>query len=115
MYNLTLGFPPSVNTCYTVHRGRKIITAKARDYKYEVSELLGNNRQPLKGAVKCTYRFYRGDRRQYDISNYIKVVEDCLTDAKIWVDDSQVVEIHMYKMAVDKENPRVEIRIEELV
>jgi len=114
MDKITAPFPPSVNTCYTVHRNRKILTAKARDYKYEVSQILGKDRVPFKGPISCTYKFYRGDARKYDISNYVKVIEDCLTDTNFWVDDHQVVEMHIYKCEIDKENPRVEVEVTEL-
>jgi crossover junction endodeoxyribonuclease RusA len=114
MDKITAPFPPSINTVYTVHRNRKIMSAKGRDYKYEVSQLLGKDREPYKGPISCTYRFYRGDRRKYDVSNYVKVIEDCITDANYWVDDSQVVEMHIFKCEIDRENPRVEIEVVEL-
>lgn len=114
MDKITAPFPPSINTVYTVHRNRKIMSAKGRDYKYAVSEILGKDRVPYKGPISCTYRFYRGDARKYDVSNYVKVIEDCITDANYWGDDSQVVEMHIFKMDIDRDNPRVEVEITEL-
>jgi crossover junction endodeoxyribonuclease RusA len=114
LVELTAPFPPSVNTVYAVYRGRKILSTKGRKYKEEVLKLLGTERASLKGPIKCTYTFYRGDRRRYDISNYVKVIEDCLTECKYWVDDSQVIEIHIFKGDVCKTNPRVDIEIEEI-
>lgn len=108
----TFPFPPSVNTVYTVMRNRKILSKKGREYKTKVKNLLESPESCHMGPIITQYTFYRGDRRKYDISNFVKTVEDCLTEAKIWGDDSQVVEVHIYKGPIDKENPRVEVKVE---
>ena len=107
-------FPPSVNTVYSVFRGRKILSVKGRAYKKTIDELLGSDREPITGNVEASYTFYRGDNRKYDISNYVKTIEDCLTIANYWEDDNQLVKITILKGEKDKENPRVEIIIKEV-
>ena len=109
--NLILPFPVSVNALYGVFRGRKLLSKKGRLYKERVSTILGADREPFSGDIICHYNFYRGDKRKYDISNYVKSVEDCITEANFWHDDSQLVEIVLTKMAVDRDNPRVEVEI----
>ena len=110
--SFTLPFPPSVNTVYTICRNRKILSKKGRDYKKKVADMIGTYTSSYEGPIGCTYTFYRGDARKYDISNFIKTVEDCLTESKLWKDDSQVTEIHIYKGEIDRENPRVDIEVE---
>lgn len=113
-YDITCPFPPSVNTVYTIVRNRKILSAKGRKYKEVFKTKYDTPTETIKGAVRTTYTFYRGDARKYDVSNFIKTVEDCLTEAKFWEDDYQVTEVLMYKMGIDRENPRVEVIVEEI-
>lgn len=67
--------------------------------------------QPLTGPVRLKIALYWGDRRKHDIDN-IKILLDALTGI-VWEDDGQVTDLHVTK-AYDKENPRVEILLEEL-
>ncbi len=110
-HSFSLEFPPSVNTVYAVFRNRKVLSKKGRMYKEKVADMLGTYTNSYEGPISCTYTFYRGDARRYDISNFIKTVEDCLTESKLWKDDSQVTEIHIYKGEIDRDNPRVEIEV----
>jgi Holliday junction resolvase RusA-like endonuclease len=63
----------------------------------------------ITGPVAVSLRVYWPDARHRDLDNMAKVV-DALNGAA-WVDDSQIVEWHIYG-AIDRVNPRLEIEIE---
>lgn len=107
-----LPFPPSSNRYWRIWRGRAVVSTEARQYKNGVRlRLLSDGyRKPLAGPVVLTASFYR-PRRVGDTDNMLKVLQDALNGVA-WEDDSQVTEIHAYRMD-DKENPRVVVRVEE--
>jgi Holliday junction resolvase RusA-like endonuclease len=53
MIEVTLPFPPSVNTYWRTFRGRMIISAKGREYREVVENLFGYLPmvEPIEGAV----------------------------------------------------------------
>jgi crossover junction endodeoxyribonuclease RusA len=110
---VTLPMPPSVNALYRVFRGRSILSKPGRDwYKIAIPSLQAQAngwRCPNRAALTLTFRF--PDYRRCDISNRIKALEDAITKAGLWDDDSLVDEIHMYRGAVDKDNPGVMVTI----
>lgn len=63
--------------------------------------------------VKCLY--YMPTRGKVDLTNLLEATDDILVDAKILADDSfKIVYSHDgSRVLYDKENPRVEIEIEE--
>jgi Holliday junction resolvase RusA-like endonuclease len=64
------------------------------------------SREPL---ARC-----RTNKAALDIDNRVKAVFDACTHGKVWLDDSQVDEMHAYRMPPDPENPHVRIMILEL-
>ncbi len=69
---------------------------------------------PLLGPLRITAAFVRDSNRRCDIDNLEKSILDGLTKARIWQDDSQVVEVHKLK-TVDQRFARAEILIERAV
>lgn len=106
--------------------------AKSRNYKQYI-QLVARGyapKKPMEGALSMTVKIYRPmlknfskKRRQEaeaglyrpttkpDNSNYIKGIEDALNGV-IYKDDSQIVSSKIEKYY--SENPRVEIRVEEV-
>lgn len=109
---LTLGYPPSANRYWRVFQGIARLSQEARSYKAGVVMKAKGLRlgKPLTSPVAMTLNVYR-PRKAGDLSNRLKVLEDALQGVA-FDDDDQVVEIHMYRHD-DKENPRVEVVIEE--
>ena len=94
---LTLPYPPSVNHLYAVVNGRKVLSAKGREYQQEVSATVFRQIGAANfGEARIAYRatVFPPDRRRRDVSNLVKIVEDSLTKAGIWCDDSQVDDMH---------------------
>ena len=98
MLTLTLPFPPSVNHYYV--RGR-ILSDRAKAYRKEVYYTIPRI-DALKGPLCVDMDVYPRSRRRYDVDNLAKATLDALTNAGIWVDDSQVVSLCMTKRDVVK-------------
>jgi Holliday junction resolvase RusA-like endonuclease len=89
-----LRLPPSVNNCYTVSRGRKIKTAKCREWRIDAAITMMFNKnitiaKPMRGNIGIAQHFVFKDKRRRDSSNFIKQLHDAIVDAGLIVDDSQ--------------------------
>jgi crossover junction endodeoxyribonuclease RusA len=110
---ITLDYPPSLNQMYRVVNGRFLISAVGRGYKKIVEAVcIANRLKPLDGELKVEINAYR-PRKSGDLDNLFKVMLDSLKGSAFH-DDKQIVEIHA-KRFDDKDNPRVEITVQELV
>jgi crossover junction endodeoxyribonuclease RusA len=113
---LVLPWPPSVNGYYAVIRGRKILSKAGRKYKVDVLaavlEQVGRHK-PIEGRVRLSVWLAPPDRRVRDVSNALKSLEDSLTSAGVWRDDSQVDEIRAFRIAVAKPG-RAVVKIREI-
>jgi Holliday junction resolvase RusA-like endonuclease len=78
-----------------------------------VIQQLGQH-SPLHGRLCVSMLFHGPSARKYDISNFVKTTEDALTKARVWVDDEQIDEGHIYRQPIDRVKPRVEVEISEL-
>lgn len=69
--------------------------------------------QPIN--IKCIY--YRGDKRRCDLLNLLNATADILVDAGIIEDDNYniLVSADGSRVFYDKENPRTEIEIKEVL
>lgn len=127
--NLVLPFPPTTNKLYKNFFSKKINktirapTGIVDKFKKRVREILGEVKYiPFNENVKVTLKLYR-PRKQGDWDNFSKASIDALkrTDKKgnlicywgLLHDDSQIKEGHIY-VYDDKENPRLELEIEEI-
>lgn len=68
--------------------------------------------EPLTGPVSLAITYYFGDQRKRDIDSYLKVLLDCMNE-RVYLDDSQVTELHVYK-CIDIKEPRTLIEVTEL-
>ena len=103
---LRLRWPPTINSYYQVvgrMRGIKRISHAGLEFRKSVLddmyEQLGSAlflTQPL--SLTCI--FYAPDRRIRDLDNYIKPLQDALTHAKLWEDDSIIDQLHVYRGVV---------------
>lgn len=66
---------------------------------------------PLNGPVSLSVTLYFGDKRKRDWDNFHKISGDSLSGI-VWEDDSQIEECYV-KKAYDKNDPRIEIVIQE--
>lgn len=119
---ITLSMPPSTNTAYrNVPRVGRVKTDRALEWhKLSSGSLL---QQRLGWGPLYTYpppykvilELYFADRRRCDIANREKLAMDLLVDCHLIENDSLIDELIMRRMVMDKDNPRIEITIENIL
>lgn len=110
MIDITLPWPPSVNTYWRSLRkgplaGRVLISREGRSYRAEVTrrcygEKLCDKR--LVGRLGITIHAHAPDRRARDLDNILKSLLDSIKHAGVIVDDSQFDEIRVLRGAVER-------------
>ena len=98
MIELTLPWPPTVNTYWRMYQNRMIISEAGRKYRTAVAEqvLLQARGKMTMGPVKVTIEAWRPDNRRRDLDNLLKAVLDSLGHAGIYIDDSLIVDLRIY-------------------
>lgn len=98
MIELTLPWPPTVNTYWRMFQNRMIISAAGRKYRQAVAEqvLIQRAAKHLTGKVKVTIEAWRPDSRKRDLDNLLKAVLDGLKHAGVYEDDSLIVDLRIY-------------------
>jgi crossover junction endodeoxyribonuclease RusA len=98
MIELTLPWPPTVNTYWRNINGRTIISAKGREYRKVVADqvLIQRGVKHLDYALQVTIAAYRPDRRRRDLDNLLKAILDSLTHAGVMEDDCLIVDLRIY-------------------
>ena len=106
--------PPSINMAYITdwRTKRRHLSKKAAYYKKELSAILTKLRfETFKSDIELAFHFAFKDKKRRDLSNYIKILEDCLVENSVLIDDSKVEILLVSRLKADKENPHVEIVI----
>ena len=87
---------------------------RTRNYEKLVrdSAALAWRRPPLTEQIAITFHFYRASAGRADVDNLSKACMDSLQGV-IFKNDNQVSVLHAEKH-IDRENPRVEITVEEI-
>ena len=108
VFHAQLDYPPSANRYWRVFRGMVVKSKEAREYQKSVA-LRFAGRKPMRGNVIVSLNVFR-PRKSGDLDNTVKVLLDALKKIA-YVDDSQVVELHVWRND-DKFNPRVVVKCE---
>ena len=110
---------------------KRVYNSQANEMKL-ISFLIKEQANSFKfksGPLKLSMKFYLPIPKSYsikkrlesagklnchrpDIDNFLKLYMDCITQAEIWADDSNVAEV--YALKILSNNPRTEITIESL-
>lgn len=101
MFQLQIPFPPSVNTYWGFRGSHRFLTAKAKAFKAVVaSEFRASGQRGFgKARLHIDIRLHAPDKRARDIDNVVKSTLDALTQAGVFVDDSQVDVLHVQRLA----------------
>lgn len=113
IYETTLPFPPSVNKITRAYKGRAIKSKSYREWEKNCPDLILPEDGSIDWPVHIVYEFFMPDKRKRDIGNFEKAVTDQLVKQCVLFDDNcQIVKsIELKFIAVDRDNPRVEISI----
>ena len=115
--NITLPWPPSVNTYWRTVNGRMLISADGRAYRKAIVNQLGVQGQQkhfkhFDGPVQMTIEAYRPDNRRRDLDNLFKATLDGLEHAGVYEDDSQIQDLRIYW--ADTIGGMLKVQIEEI-
>ncbi len=93
-------------------KGRPALTAKYRNAKEAIFLIAKEQTSapPYSVPVKVTFTVYEPDRRRRDILNYTQVICDGI-EGVVYDNDALIHYVTVKKAGVDKENPRIELRI----
>lgn len=124
---LVLAYPPSLNTIWRAvvvwsarqggHVAKVLLSRAGRKYRKRVAEQVrqqGQPRLPDGARLVLTLEVSPPDRRARDLSNIPKALEDALTHAGVWADDSLIDELHIYR-CLPKQPPQVVATVSVLV
>ena len=97
---ITLPWPPSVNSYWRTYKGRMLISAEGRAYRAAVADqiLLQGFRQnrTYENKIIVLIKAYRPDERKRDLDNLFKAPLDALAKAGVYKDDSQIVDLRIF-------------------
>ena len=119
MYSFVItGRIPSKKNSRVTNRktGRSFPSRDYTKWHKNASEQLENfYNEEIDFPVEVSYKFYMPDLRPTDISNKLESINDLLTDINFWKDDNWSIVRKFHASAeLDRENPRVEIIVNEL-
>lgn len=105
--------PLSINKAFC---GRRFLTKEAKKYISDVLLLLPN-RTGLKfgkeDKLRLTLHFGFSNTNS-DVSNAIKIFEDCLMKKIGTINDRQIYELHVLKIITEKKKEYIEFLLEEI-
>lgn len=93
--HLTLPWPPSLNRIWRAVGGKLLLSLVARNYKRAAAAALpvGRVPPPLTGRLLVWMTLHpplKLANARWDIANREKLMIDCLTEQRVWLDDSQI-------------------------
>jgi crossover junction endodeoxyribonuclease RusA len=115
-----LPYPPSVNRIWrsTIRmtaegpRLRVLLSQEGRAYRRQIMDLVSRHGcVPLAQELAVFVHIYPPDWRRRDADNIAKALNDALTHAGIWRDDSQIGELHLYRHPPQPKAGRVDVII----
>ena len=100
-------------------KGRRLIIPSKLYQQFEkdcVSQIEDNLRKNISSPVNIKAVFYTKERRRVDLTNLLEALDDMLVKADVIEDDCRdIIASHDgSRVYYDKENPRIEVEIEEV-
>lgn len=99
MITLLLPYPPTINHYYGVRGKARFIKPEGIAFRAAVEDQVKPKMLPMiLGDVEIVIQIIPPDNRKRDIDNVLKGLLDSLTKAKVWKDDSQIVDLRIIKL-----------------
>jgi len=97
-FEVELPYPPSLNNYWRRVGPRTLISREGRRFRRHVVAILAAlARNPLHGRLAVEIEVYPPDNRRRDIDNVPKALLDALEHARVFEDDSQIVDLRIRK------------------
>ena len=98
MIEVTLPWPPTVNTYWRNFNGRSILSERGRLYRKAVADqvLIQRAAKHFDKPLRVEVEAFRPDRRRRDLDNLLKAVLDGLAHAGVYGDDEQIQDLRIY-------------------
>ena len=112
-YRLTMPWPPSINHYWRMFimgkSPRMILSKEGREYR-EATALMWRaaGHSKLRGRFRVEFTAFMPDRRDRDLDNLLKALNDALQHSGAFDDDSMIDALSITRGPIDKFNPRVE-------
>lgn len=105
MLTLNLPYPPSINHYKSIFRKQIRLTVKGRKYLNDTAIIAQSQCKgpPLEDRLSVKIYAYMPDRRKRDIDNILKPLIDAMMQGKVFIDDSQIDDLHIIRGEVDKD------------
>lgn len=100
-FSIQLPYPPSLNRRRSTAYGRSFVAKEAKEYKLKIVsavKLKYPGFETFTNPVKVNVIFFAPDNKVRDIDNLYKDLLDALTKAKVYKDDSLIIEKHSFKI-----------------
>ncbi len=101
IFELELPWPPSINMYWRRNGGRYFISAQGTKYRHDVMWLAGK-RTPILEPISVVIIATMPDNRKRDLDNILKALLDSLAHAGVYLDDSQIHDLHIKRLGVKK-------------
>jgi crossover junction endodeoxyribonuclease RusA len=98
MIQITLPWPPTVNTYWRVFNGRSILSEAGRRYRVAVAEqvLIQRAAKHITQPMRVEIEAFRPDKRRRDLDNLLKAILDGLAHAGVYGDDEQIHDLRIF-------------------
>ena len=113
---LILGWPPTVNSYYSISNHGKYVSKRGIKYHNDTTADVQEQgfRLGLEGRLKVHVKLHPPDKRKRDLDNHMKALLDSLTKAGVWEDDELIDELHIYRGEIISKG-KVVVIIEEII
>ncbi len=123
---LAMPWPPSVNDYWLIgqrgKQGRPMMFLGPRGRAYQIDALASilrqhgaNRADRIQERVRIEITAHAPDVRKRDLDNILKPLLDALHHCNVIEDDSLIDDLRIRRGYVSRDNPRVEVLIEEIV
>ena len=104
MLTIILPWPPSVNSYWRSVNGRNILSKKGRIYKQAAARavLAAGANKHLSGRLRVRLVAYPPNNARRDLDNLAKGLLDAMQAAGVYLDDSQIDDLHIIRAEVEK-------------